>query len=113
MKQQSLPTMTTTKPRDRSFRDRSLWILGAIVVVAAVLRLWRLGALGIVSDEDLSILAVDGILAHGYPLLPSGMIYLRLGWFGYLIAASAAAFGHEEFWLRLPADRRHGSALPL
>jgi uncharacterized membrane protein len=88
-------------------------ILAAIMVVATLLRLFRLGALGIVADEDISILAIDGILEHGYPLLPSGMIYLRLGWYGYVVAAFGYVFGHEEIWLRLPAVLFNLAAIPL
>lgn len=106
--------MTTRKPHVGQHWTLSPWlVVGAIALVAAALRLWRLGALGIVADENISILAVDGILEHGYPLLPSGMIYLRLGWFGYVVAAFAGVFGHNEFWLRLPAVLFNVAAIPL
>jgi hypothetical protein len=106
--------MTTPKQRaGQSPLLNPVLVLAAIVIVAAVLRLFRLGALGIVADEDISILAIDGILEHGYPLLPSGMIYLRLGWYGYVVAVFGYVFGHEELWLRLPAVLFNLAVIPL
>jgi hypothetical protein len=96
--------MTTQKLRAGHYLSLSpVPVLVGIVVVAALLRIFKLGALGIIADENISILAIEGTLEHGYPLLPSGMIYLRLGWFGYVVAAFGHVFGTDEFWLRLPA----------
>jgi hypothetical protein len=82
---------------------REWWPLALIVAVGAYLRLAHLGALGFRWDEDLSGLAVRAILEKGVPELPSGMIYLRGGFFSHLMAASASLLGFSEFALRLPA----------
>ncbi|MFQ5628394.1 MAG: ArnT family glycosyltransferase [bacterium] len=78
-------------------------ILTAILLLGAVLRLYRLGELNFWCDEDITALAVKGILQHGYPELPSGMIYFRSIFTTYLTAQSTAFFGFSEFALRLPS----------
>lgn len=109
-----LTRMTTQKLRvGRSLTFEPVPVLVAIVIAAALLRLYKLGALGIIADENISIMAVDGTLEHGYPLLPSGMIYLRLGWYGYIVAAFGYLFGREELWLRLPAVLFNLAMIPL
>jgi hypothetical protein len=106
--------MTTQKLRiGQSLTLNPVLVLAVIVIVAALLRIYRLGALGIIADENISIMAVDGTLEHGYPLLPSGMIYLRLGWYGYIVAAFGYLFGREEVWLRLPAVLFNLAMIPL
>ena len=86
------------------FNDRGVaLILLCLTVLGLYLRLRNLGALGFRWDEDISALAVKGILEHGYPLLPTGMIYLRSGLFLYVLALSASLFEVNEFALRLPA----------
>ncbi|HEY8518636.1 MAG TPA: glycosyltransferase family 39 protein [Gammaproteobacteria bacterium] len=90
-------------PRGVVSRAASAW--GALLVLTAVgayVRLANLGALGFRWDEKYSSLAVKGIVEHGIPQLPSGMVYLRGGWLSYLMAASAELFGHSELALRLP-----------
>src|SRR5688572_5578807 len=82
---------------------REWWPLALIVAIGAYLRIADLGALGFRWDEDLSGLAVRAILEKGVPELPSGMVYLRGGFFSHLMAASASLFGFSEFALRLPA----------
>ena len=77
--------------------------LGMLLVVALGLRLVNLGKLGLVADEGHQALAVEGILAHGVPVVPSGNIYLRGGPFLYAEAAAAALDRVSEFTLRLPA----------
>ena len=77
--------------------------LVALCAVAALLRLWRLGALGLEVDEGVQGLAVQGWLASGLPILPSGMMYQRAIPFGALQALMAGTIGLGEFALRLPA----------
>jgi 4-amino-4-deoxy-L-arabinose transferase-like glycosyltransferase len=54
-------------------------------------------------DEDLTAIAVKGILEHGYPVLPTGVLYIRALPYHYLVAASVDVFGFSEFALRLPS----------
>ncbi|HEX6998132.1 MAG TPA: glycosyltransferase family 39 protein [Gammaproteobacteria bacterium] len=90
-------------PKALVSRAATAW--GALLVLTAIgayVRLANLGALGFRWDEKYSSLAVKGILEHGIPELPSGMVYLRGGWLSYLMAASAQLLGHDELALRLP-----------
>jgi hypothetical protein len=83
---------------------RGEWIaIAALVVLALLLRLWNLGFLGLVADEGHQALAVQGILAHGYPLLPSDTIYLRGLPFLYAEALVARIVGVTPLALRLPS----------
>lgn len=75
----------------------------SLLVIAAFLRLHRLGALSLQVDEGVQALAVDGWLQHGLPILPSGAVYQRAISFVGLQVASARMFGLDEFALRLPA----------
>jgi len=77
-------------------------LLIVIIVSGLMLRLWHLGYLNFWGDENITALAVQGILAHGYPRFPSEMIYLRSLPTTYLSALSAALFGFHEMALRLP-----------
>jgi 4-amino-4-deoxy-L-arabinose transferase-like glycosyltransferase len=91
------------------------WLLLGIVAYALVLRLAGLGRLGFWIDEDLTWLAVDGILEEGVPRLPSGAQYLRSLPYSYLVAAcawlfradpnmvAAGPFGAGEIAYRLPS----------
>lgn len=82
---------------------KTLLVLLLIVLVGFYLRVANLGYLGFNGDEDITSLAVKGILDHGYPLFPSGMIYLRSVPFLYSLALSVKIFGFTEFALRIPA----------
>jgi 4-amino-4-deoxy-L-arabinose transferase-like glycosyltransferase len=77
--------------------------MGLLLAIAAALRLWRLGALGLEVDEGIQGLTVQGWLRSGLPLLPSGLVYQRAVPFSALQAISSWAFGLDEFALRLPA----------
>ncbi len=77
--------------------------LGVLLLAALGLRLVNLGKLGLIADEGHQALAVEGILAHGVPVVPSGNIYLRGGPFLYAEAAGAALDRVSEFTLRLPS----------
>jgi Dolichyl-phosphate-mannose-protein mannosyltransferase len=77
------------------------WI--ALMAVALGLRLPNLGRLGLWGDEGYTAIAVKAILEHGYPVLPTGGMYLRSVSFLYVDAAAAMIFGLNEFALRLPS----------
>jgi hypothetical protein len=88
---------------DRRLSRQELVAMGLLLAIAAMLRLWRLGALGLEVDEGIQGLTVQGWLRTGLPLLPSGLVYQRAVPFSGLQAISAWAFGLDEFALRLPA----------
>ena len=77
--------------------------LAVLCAIAALVRLWGLGSLGLVVDEGVQGLAVQGWLGSGLPILPSGIMYRRAIPFGALQALSSWTFGTDEFALRLPA----------
>ncbi len=78
------------------------FILFIMLIMAFWLRYRNLGALGLYGDEDFTYLAVKGTLEQGFPVMPSGMIYLRGIIFTYLAFVSASLFGLSEFSVRLP-----------
>jgi len=77
------------------------WVV--LVIVAVGLRLVNLGKLGLWGDEGYTAIAVKAILENGYPVLPTGGIYLRSVSFLYLDTVAAMIFGLNEFALRLPS----------
>ncbi len=90
--------------RERKWLGRATYMLLAVLVLLGLgLRSWRLGSLNFWGDEDITALAVKGILEHGYPQFPSGMIYFRSILTTYASGASAALFGLNETALRLPS----------
>lgn len=80
-----------------------LGLLLVILLIAGFLRVQNLGALGFWIDEDLTWLASDSILKHGYPLMPSGEVYTRALLYSYLIAGTRWLFGDAEAVLRAPS----------
>ena len=84
---------------------QTLFIIGivAATVIGIWLRLRYLGSLGLVEDEGHQALAVQGVLSHGYPLVPSGRLYTRSLPLIYIQSASSLIFGLSEFALRLPS----------
>jgi 4-amino-4-deoxy-L-arabinose transferase-like glycosyltransferase len=100
----------------RTFLDSRgvVWILLIVITgIGFYLRLRHLGDLGFRDDEDITTLAVKGILEYGYPRFPTGMIYLRSGLFLYVLALSAHWLGVNEFALRLPAVLFSTATIPL
>ncbi len=88
-------------------------ILLVLVVAGAVMRMHRLGALGLVGDEGYQYQAVQAVLDHGVPRLDTGYVYLRAPHFIYLQAGVAAVFGLDEATLRVPAVFFGVLAIPL
>lgn len=78
-------------------------ILALLVIVGFALRFPNLGALGLIGDEGHQGLAVQGILEHGTPIVPSGRVYVRSIIYLYTQALSAKVFGLNEFALRFPS----------
>ncbi|MBI4004144.1 MAG: glycosyltransferase family 39 protein [Candidatus Omnitrophica bacterium] len=54
-------------------------------------------------DEAISILSAQAVLTHGYPRLPSGLIYHRGQLPAYLVAGSIGAFGLNDLAIMLPS----------
>ncbi len=78
-------------------------VLLLLVAVGAFMRFWRLGALGLIVDEGYQAGAVAAILKHGYPILETGLVYIRSPIFLYLQSACVYLLGFNEFAMRLPA----------
>ncbi len=101
-----------------SIRDllNARWVTLILVCLTGLglyLRIRNLGELGFRWDEDITALAVKAILENGYPLFPTGMIYLRSAPFLYVLALSASLFGVDEFALRLPPVLFSTATIPL
>ena len=74
-----------------------------MALIASYFRLPGLGDLSFYGDEEYSALAVQGILADGYPHMPSGMAYWRGALYSYLAAGSAWLLGITEMSIRMPS----------
>jgi len=91
-------------PRYAPRRRGELFWLIVVLLVAAVVRLWDLGSFSLHKpDEDTTVLAAIHIFQGGLPRFPDGMFYARAVAQSYLIAASVAVFGQNEWALRLPS----------
>jgi Dolichyl-phosphate-mannose-protein mannosyltransferase len=102
--QETLKPLHDAKPA-KTQRNKRLTsgVLAVLMVSGLALRLWNLGYLNFWGDENITALAVRGIIDHGYPKFPSGMIYFRSLPTTYLSALFAMLFGEEKFALRLPS----------
>ncbi len=91
-------------------------IVVALVVLMGVGACFRLIYLTTVSphvDEYLTLWAAQKTIEHGYPLLPSGFIYLPGVLFSYLDAIFIYLFGSSEEVARLPSLLIGLSSIPL
>ena len=79
----------------------AIWLI--LLGVGLYLRMVNLGELNLWGDEDITALAVKGIVADGYPRFPSGMVYFRSMLTSYVTAGFVAFGGLNEFTLRLPS----------
>jgi 4-amino-4-deoxy-L-arabinose transferase-like glycosyltransferase len=78
--------------------------MAALLIAASAYWLWfGLTQRSITGDDGFSILAAQGILEHGYPKLPSGLIYHRAYGATYLLAGSIGLFGLNDFGIMLPS----------
>src|SRR4030042_99236 len=73
----------------------TLLILCALIAAGLWLRVVYLRTVSLHVDEFISLLAIQGILRHGYPLLPSGTLYEQGLLFSYAEAAVMRLFGFE------------------
>ena len=91
------------RPSTKWARASEIWLLAGILGLGFVLRVYRLGALGLDANEDYVAIAVRSILENGTAVFPSGVVYPRALPFTYLTAGFASLFGTSEFALRLPS----------
>ena len=87
----------------QDYRRSDYILLTLILAVGVWVRFWHLDNVGLHGDEDIMGLAARGIVAHGIPILPSDMLYLRAPVHTYLIAGSTMLFGDSEWSLRMPS----------
>jgi len=81
-----------------------LWLVLALVVLGALIRIAGMQQLSFYGDEETTAFAASSVLTTGKPAVPSGMDYNRAPLYSYMAAASAALFGESrEFSYRLPA----------
>lgn len=80
--------------------NKTLVILGAIVLLAAVLRFWDLGEYSLWVDEPQVYASAKSILETGVPQFHSDHLYTRDLPHLYLNAASMFVFGENEFAVR-------------
>lgn len=92
----------TTRP-DARIHAAHLWALASLMIAGAIVRFWGLGDVSLHGDEETMAMAVQGILADGRPVLPSGMFYPRAMTQLYAMALSVSIFGESEWALRLPS----------
>ncbi len=92
--------------RSLSFSKREFWcaLLCLLAIGVGVLaRFQELGAWCLAVDEFYIAKSVELILQKGIPLYPDGGMYWRGLLFQYIEAASAGAFGLNEYALRFPS----------
>ena len=75
-----------------------------VLAIATAYWLWfGVSQRSLVGDEGISLLSAQGVLTHGYPRLPSGLIYHRAYLPAYLVAASIWVFGLNDVAIMLPS----------
>ena len=87
--------------------------ISSLLIIGFWLRIHNLGSLSLIVDEGHQALAVNGILKHGYPLVPSGVAYLTIPVYQYFQYLAALIFGLNEFSLRLPGVLFNLASIPL
>lgn len=78
-------------------------LLTLVIILASYFRLINLGANDFWVDEFLHLFAAKGLLTKFYPVMPSGLTYLRALPYTFLVAASMKIFGFNAFAARLPS----------
>ena len=87
--------------------------ISCLMVIGFWLRVHNLAALGLIVDEGHQALAVNAILKHGYPLVPSGIPYAWNILYIYMQSFAAIFFGVNEFSLRLPGVLFSVASIPM
>jgi Dolichyl-phosphate-mannose-protein mannosyltransferase len=89
--------------RAEPVRPWEMLVVGALIVVGAIVRFWGLGSWGLEGDEKTMALPTMHLVHFGSPQMPSGMFYERAIALTYLMAASVRAFGESEWAFRFPS----------
>ncbi len=85
---------------NKLLRGVEIMLIVALTSFATWLRFYKLGHLGLWGDEGFTYLAVEGVLKHGVPILPSGNEYYKDLLFTYLSALPCSFWGMTEGALR-------------
>ncbi len=102
------------KVKDMTGEEKGIAVVIAVLMgVGAYFRLVYLTTVSPHVDEYLTLWAAQRIIEHGYPLLPSGFIYLPGILFSYLDALFIYLFGSSEEVARLPSLLMGLSSIPL
>jgi hypothetical protein len=100
--EENLPNNLNLFKDENQLRRFAALLLLILIVIGFWLRVRHLGDLGLMADEGIQALAVEGILKNGVPKVDSGYIYTRALSFLYMQAAAGRLFELDPFWLRLP-----------
>jgi len=92
---------------------RRHWPIFLIVLVAIPLICYNLAYDPYWSDELTSMYAAKGILAHGFPVMPSGFIYPKGELYSYMLALSMLVFGDQMGAARILSVMEYLVSLPL
>lgn len=92
---------------------RRHWPIFLIVLVAIPLICYNLAYDPYWSDELTSMYAAKGILAHGFPVMPSGFIYPKGELYSYMLALSMLIFGDQMGTARILSVMEYLVSLPL
>lgn len=92
---------------------RAHWILVVICLVALPMISYNLGYEPYWQDELTSYFAAKGVLAHGFPVLPSGFLYPKGELYSYLLALSMLIFGDHGGGPRVLSVLEYLVTLPL
>jgi len=86
---------------DKLTPKTTLYLIFLLTALGFYLRLHNLGVQSFWIDEAITSYAAMGLMNHGEPILPSGVIYNRALLNTYLIALSFKIFGTSEFSARI------------
>ena len=86
---------------DRLTPKSTFFIIFALTAIGFYFRFNNLGDRSFWFDEAVTSYAAIGLLEHGTPVLPSGVVYNRALLNTYLIALSFKTFGISEFSARI------------
>jgi hypothetical protein len=100
-------------PKGSSVRLPTVATIFSLMIIGLWLRVHNLGLLGLIVDEGHQGLAVNAILKHGYPLVPSGIPYAWNILYIYVQSFAALVFGVNEFSLRLPGVLFSVASIPM
>ena len=74
-----------------------------IMTIGFFLRVYHIGALGLIENEDYVVISANSILHNYIPLFPSGIVYPRAIPFSYIVTFFMQLFGFSEGVVRLPS----------